>query len=92
MSRLAITPRTLIQRQDALVAQLEPVYRKRRAHGYLGAHLAAQRSRAKRLHCEEMRAAGYTQREAMESAQQADDVACLNVDHEDLLAVLGAAS
>lgn len=75
---------TLIERQDRLVATLVTIHRRRLAEccGRIDGMAAGQRSRAKRLHIEEMRAAGYTQREAADSASQCDDVACLIAAHE----------
>jgi hypothetical protein len=69
---------TLIERQDALVALLLPVHRKFIAAGHsAGGAYAGQRSKVKRPHIEEMRAAGYSQREAAASAQQCDEMAWL---------------
>lgn len=74
---------TLIQRQNGLVAQLEPIHRKFIKLGNSGGGAyAGMRSRVKHRHIEEMRAAGYSQREAAESAQQCDEVARLNADHD----------
>lgn len=74
---------TLIQRQDALVAQLETVHRRfmTLGHGAGGAY-GGNRSRMKHRHIAELRAAGYSQREAAESAQQCDEVAYLNANYE----------
>ena len=71
---------SLIERQQRLVDKLEPIYRARIAQGYAGmpGWLAGPRSRANRLHIEELRAAGYSQREAADSAQQCNDIAQLN--------------
>ena len=71
---------SLIERQQRLVTQLEPIYRDRIAQGYAGMPnwLIGRRSKANRLHIEEMRAAGYSRREAAESAQQCNDIAALN--------------
>jgi hypothetical protein len=84
--------RTLIQRQSELVAQLEPVHRKfiRMGHAGGGAY-AGMRSRIKHKHIEEMRTAGYTQREAAESAHQCDEVAYLNADHDVFIEQMGTA-
>ena len=79
---------TLIQRQGRLVAQLEPIHRKFMKLGNSGGGAyAGMRSRVKHRHIEEMRAAGYSQREAAESAQQCDEVARLNADCDAALAV-----
>lgn len=79
---------TLIQRQEALMARLEPVHRRFIAMGNSGGGAyAGQRSRLKHVHIAEMRAAGYSQREAAESAQQCDEVARLNADCDAALAV-----
>ena len=70
---------TLVQRQDACVAQLEPIHRCFIALGNGGGGAyAGKRSRVKHQHIAEMRAAGYSQREAAESASQCDDIAILN--------------
>ena len=79
---------TLIQRQDKLVGQLEPIHRQfinQKNSG--GGAYAGMRSRVKHRHIAEMRAAGYSQREAAESAQQCDEVARLNADCDAALAV-----
>lgn len=82
---------TLVQRQNACVALLEPVHRRFIAIGHsAGGAYAGARSRIKYRHINEMRKAGYTQREAAESAQQCDDIARLNADHDVLMAQLGA--
>lgn len=73
---------TLIQRQDALVAKLEPIYRERAKRGWFGEDLIGKRSKLKRLHREEMIEAGYTKKEAGQSAEQCDQVAYRNVDFE----------
>lgn len=74
---------TLMQRQDALVAKLEPVHRRFIGMGNSGGGAyAGQRSRLKHVHIAEMRAAGYSRSEAAESAQQCDDVARLNAAHD----------
>ena len=92
MSAAQHTPgQTLIQRQDACVALLEPIHRRFITLGiYGGGAYAGMRSRVKHQHIAVMRAAGYSQREAAESAQQCDDVARLNADHELLMAQMGA--
>ena len=80
---------TLVQRQDALVAKLQPIHAKYIALGNGGGGAyAGERAKAKRGHIEEMVAAGYTKREAAESAQQCDDVAYRNADYEALEAQL----
>jgi hypothetical protein len=83
---------TLIQRQDALVAKLQPLYREHFQRGNPGfmQHTIGLRSRAKRLHREELIAAGYTHQEAMESANQCDAVAYRNADHAQFMAQMGA--
>jgi hypothetical protein len=82
---------SLITRQDALVAQLQPVHAKRIRLG-AGGWWAGTRSRFKNAHIAEMVAAGYSRREAAESAQQCDEMAQLNADHDALIAQMGAAS
>ncbi len=85
---------TLIQRQDALVAKLEPLYRKHFASGSsgFGGYIVGPRSRFKRLHHQELIAAGYTKQQALESAEQCDQVAYRNADHEHFMAQMGAAA
>lgn len=85
---------TLIQRQDALVAKLEALYRKHFDSGAsaFGGHITGPRSRLKRLHCEELIAAGYSKREAWESAEQCNDVAYRNADHAALVRQMGGAA
>lgn len=68
---------TLIQRQDALVARLVPIYRERLQRGWMGQDLCGLRAKANRLHIEDMLAAGYTRQQAAESAQQCNDMASL---------------
>lgn len=70
---------TLIQRQDALVAKLLPIHLKRinECGGRVYGDIAGARSKTKRLHIEELIAAGYSKREAADSASQCDDMACL---------------
>lgn len=73
---------TLIQRQNALVAQLEPIHLLFIGMGTGGGGAySGHRARLKRQHIEDMRKAGHSQREAAESAQQCDDVARLKADH-----------
>ncbi len=80
---------TLIQRQDKLVAELEPVHRRRLQIGHgAGGWYGGTRSRLKHRHIEEMIAAGYSRREAAESAQQCDDVAYRNADYNSLMVQL----
>lgn len=82
---------SLIQRQDALVALLEPVHRKYIKLGNsAGGAYAGTRSRLKNRHIAEMRAAGYSKSEAAESAQQCDEVAYRNADYEILMERMGA--
>lgn len=50
-------------------------------------HTIGLRSKAKRLHREEMIAAGYSAREALESAEQCDQVAYRNADFEECMGV-----
>lgn len=72
---------TLIQRQDALVAQLVAIYTlyvNRGARG-MGGDLCGRRSKAKRLFRESMIAAGYSNREAVEAQSQCNDMAWLEV-------------
>ena len=73
---------TLIQRQDALVKKLVQVHMERLSRGWFGQDLQAKRSIARRLHVQELVAAGYTKKDAADSAQQCDDVACLEAAHE----------
>ena len=82
---------SLVQRQDALVAQLQPVHHFfiKLGHGAGGAY-AGHRARIKHGHIKEMMAAGYSASEAAESAKQCDDVARLNADHDVLNEQLGA--
>lgn len=82
---------SLIQRQEALVQVLErQVWRPYFALGRrLGQDLAGIRSRLKRLHAEELMKVGYTKAQAWESAEQCNDVAFRNMDHEDALKGLG---
>lgn len=80
---------SLITRQDALVAKLEPIYRQYLQQGWIGSALAGQRSKAKRLHAEEMMGCGYTKDEAWASAKQCDQVAQLNASHADYLTSMG---
>lgn len=80
---------TLIQRQDALVAKLEPVYKRFFKFGYMGQDAIGIRSKAKRLHREEMEAAGYTKQEAIDSAQDCDGIAYRNADHAEFMAGMG---
>ena len=83
---------SLIQRQDALVAKLEPIYFARISSGRPGMDCssAGQRSRAKRLHAEELMAAGYSRDEAWQSANDCDQVAYRNADHSAFLTSMGA--
>lgn len=82
---------TLVQRQDACVALLEPIHRHYIALGNGGGGAyAGKRARVKHQHIAAMRAAGYSQREAAESAQQCDDMARLNADYDLLMAQLVA--
>lgn len=85
---------SLIARQDALVAQLEPIYRERlkRGHAGIGQDLIGRRSRVKRLHREELIAAGYPKHQANESAEQCDQIAKLNADHEHFIQEMGGAA
>lgn len=69
---------TLIERQDRHVAALEPIYRDRFARGWMGQDLCGRRARLNRKHVEELRAAGYSQREAAQSASDCCDMAALN--------------
>lgn len=70
---------SLIQRQDRLVASLEPIYKKAAERGYVGNDTTGAAARIKRGHIEEMLAAGYTKPEAAESAEACSDTAWLNV-------------
>nr|WP_295075338.1 hypothetical protein [uncultured Roseateles sp.] len=72
----------LIQRQDVLVAQLEQIYSEhlKRGRAAFGQDIIGRRSRAKRLHREELAAAGYSPKEASESAEQCDQVAFRNAE------------
>lgn len=83
---------SLIQRQDALVAKLEPIYLARISSGRSGMDgaSAGRRSKAKRLHAEELMAAGYSRDEAWQSANDCDQVAYRNADHTAFLAQMGA--
>lgn len=85
---------SLIQRQDALVAKLEAIYAKFFANGggAKGGYITGPRSKAKRLHREEMIAAGYTKQEALESAEQCDQVAYRNADHAAYVKQMGGAA
>lgn len=83
---------TLIQRQDALVAKLEPIHRDCIARGWKGEAAIGTRSKLKRLHREEMMKAGYTRDEARQSAEDCDQVAFRNADHAALAAQLGVAA
>ena len=84
---------TLIERQDKLVVLLQPVHAKRIQMGHgAGGWWGGTRSRLKHRHITEMVAAGYTRREAAESAQQCDDIAYLNADHEALVQQMGGAA
>ncbi len=87
-------PMTLIQRQDALVAKLERIYLSvmREGHISMDGMAIGQRSKAKRLHAEEMMAAGYSRGEAWQSANDCDQVAQVNASHAAFLAQMGAAS
>lgn len=82
---------TLIARQQQLVALLQPIHRQR-IEGSSGGRFGGLRSRHKHKHVEEMVAAGYTRREAAESAQQCDDIAHLNADHDALVRQMGGAA
>jgi hypothetical protein len=75
-------------RQDALVAQLEAVHR-RRLEGFLGGWFGGTRSRLKNRYIDEMVAEGYSRSEAAESAQRCDDIAYRRVDHAALLKQMG---
>jgi len=83
---------SLIQRQDALVATLEPIYFARISSGRPGmcCQSSGQRSKAKRLHAEELMAAGYNRDEAWKSANDCDQVAHVNADHAVFMAQMGA--
>lgn len=70
---------SLIQRQNRLVARLEPIYKKAAEAGYLGNDTIGAAARAKRGHIKEMLEAGYTELEAAESAEACSDTAWLNV-------------
>lgn len=85
---------SLIQRQNALVAKLEDLYRKHFSRGYagFGQDICGLRAKFKRQHVEEMLAAGYTRKEAMESAEQCNDVAYRNADSEAFMNQMGAAA
>lgn len=74
-------PETLIQRQTRHVEALRQVCAERIRRGYMGGDLAGKRAKLNRAHIEEMRAAGYSQREAAESAQQCWDMAWLEESH-----------
>jgi hypothetical protein len=65
---------TLIQRQDALVAQLVAIYAVYAQRGRRG-----RRAKANRFFRESMIAAGYSKREAVEAQEQCNDMAWLEV-------------
>ena len=73
---------TLIQRQAALVAQLESLYKTHFSMGHkaFSGKTIGTRSKLKRLHVEDMLKAGYSKQEAQASAEQCNDVAYLNAD------------
>jgi hypothetical protein len=82
----------LIQRQDALVKELEKAWQRQARCGYAGLadSVIGMRSKAMRLHAEAMIKAGYTKQEGWDSARQCDEVARLNVEHERFMAQMGA--
>lgn len=83
---------TLIQRQDALVKELEKIWQRQVRLGYAGLanSTVGLRAKAMRLHAEAMMKDGYTKAESWASARQCDQVAKLNVDHETFLQQMGA--
>lgn len=85
---------SLIQRQDALVAKLEAIYLSRMRDGRfsMDGMACGQRARAKRLHAEELMAAGYSKEEAWQSVNDCDQVAQVNASHASFLAQMGAAA
>ena len=82
---------TLIQKQDQLVAQLEPIYFSRIAQGKSGmdGQASGLKSRAKRLHAEMLMKEGYTKDEAWQSASDCEQVAYRNADHKAYMAGMG---
>jgi hypothetical protein len=72
---------TLIQRQDALVAQLVAIYAvyAQRGRRGMGGDLCGRRAKANRFFRESMIAAGYSKREAVEAQEQCNDMAWLEV-------------
>lgn len=72
---------SLIRRQDALVAALEPIYRKNleRSHSGVAQDIIARAARVKHMHIKQMTMSGYSQSEASASAAQCAEVAWLNV-------------
>lgn len=84
---------SLIERQDQLVKKLEPIYLERLKRGTagIGQDLVGARAKLNRLHIQEMRTVGYSQREAIDSYQQCNDVARLNAGHAHFAAQMGAA-
>lgn len=82
---------SLIQRQDALVKDLEVIYQFHFQMGYksFSGATIGRRSRAMRLHAEAMMKDGYSRQEAWDSAHQCNDVAFLNAGHQALVAQMG---
>jgi hypothetical protein len=83
---------SLIQRQEALVKELEKAWRRQARCGYAGLadSVIGMRSKAMRLHAEAMIRDGYTKKDGWDSARQCDDVARLNVNHEQFMQQMGA--
>lgn len=68
---------SFIEKQTALVAQIKPLYLKRFKGGIFGGQSVGFRSKYKRIHMEAMTKAGYTKTEAIQSANDCDDMAQL---------------
>lgn len=81
---------SLIQRQDALIAILQPVHAMHIKQGFLYGDQIAKKSIAKMKHRKELVEAGYSTQQAKESVFRCDEVAYRNADHEDLMQKMGA--
>lgn len=72
-----------------LIPQLKKIHAQRLSTGYLGGHLAAQRSKTKRLHAQSLMSSGYSHADAWYEVNEAQKLAERIADHEHFMAGMG---
>lgn len=75
-----------------LLPQLKHIHAQRLNSGFLGGHLAGQRSKAKRLHAEALMRAGLTRAEAWSEINEASVLAERIADEEHFMKGMGVSA